>query len=133
MEITQGSLQPSDKDESDHPDNSFGPCRCMQKHNAKMRDQPEQDESHGTPTLEKTSVLCSRLPVQWTCQGMEWLATLLKINLEHNGTFHCWVTLAKLPGSLECRRDSWIATNQLTCNPKSKVRGEGHTVLLNMA
>lgn len=69
METTQESLQRSDKDESDHSNNSFSPCgthdcRCMQKHNAKMRDQPGQDESHGTPTLEKTPVLCPRVPAQ---------------------------------------------------------------------
>ncbi|EDM05378.1 rCG34709, partial [Rattus norvegicus] len=61
METTQESLRRSDKDESYHSNNSFSPCgthncRCKQKHNAKMRDQPGQDESHGTPTLEKTPV-----------------------------------------------------------------------------
>uniref|UniRef100_A0A2K5VE67 Insulin like growth factor binding protein 4 n=1 Tax=Macaca fascicularis TaxID=9541 RepID=A0A2K5VE67_MACFA len=43
IEAIQESLQPSDKDEGDHPNNSFSPCsahdrRCLQKHFAKIRD-----------------------------------------------------------------------------------------------
>uniref|UniRef100_A0A8D1J4T5 Insulin-like growth factor-binding protein 4 n=1 Tax=Sus scrofa TaxID=9823 RepID=A0A8D1J4T5_PIG len=43
IEAIQESLQPSDKDEGDHPNNSFSPCspqdrRCLQKHLAKIRD-----------------------------------------------------------------------------------------------
>lgn len=43
IEAIQESLQPSDKDEGDHPNNSFSPCsahdrKCLQKHLAKIRD-----------------------------------------------------------------------------------------------
>ncbi|XP_059526938.1 insulin-like growth factor-binding protein 4 [Myotis daubentonii] len=43
IEAIQESLQPTDKDEGDHPNNSFSPCsahdrKCLQKHFAKIRD-----------------------------------------------------------------------------------------------
>lgn len=70
METTQENLQPSDQDGSDHSNNSFSPCsthNCMQKHNANVREWPEQDESCGTPAPEKTPVLCPRVPAQSSC------------------------------------------------------------------
>ncbi|XP_052613662.1 insulin-like growth factor-binding protein 4 [Peromyscus californicus insignis] len=102
IEAIQESLQSSDKDESDHPNNSFNPCsahdhRCLQKHMAKMRDRSKM-KVVGTPREEPRPV------PQGSCQSelhraLERLAAsqsrthedlfIIPIpNCDRNGNFH---------------------------------------------
>lgn len=58
--------RPTDKDESDHPNNSFNPCsahdhRCLQKHMAKMRDRSKM-KVVGTPREEPRPVVSTSDP-----------------------------------------------------------------------
>lgn len=57
---------PADKDESEHPNNSFNPCsahdhRCLQKHMAKMRDRSKM-KVVGTPREEPRPVVSASDP-----------------------------------------------------------------------
>lgn len=66
IEAIQESLQSSDKDESEHPNNSFNPCsahdhRCLQKHMAKMRDRSKM-KVVGTPREEPRPVVSTSDP-----------------------------------------------------------------------
>lgn len=102
IEAIQESLQTSDKDESEHPNNSFNPCsahdhRCLQKHMAKVRDRSKM-KVVGTPREEPRPV------PQGSCQSelhraLERLAAsqsrthedlfIIPIpNCDRNGNFH---------------------------------------------
>lgn len=93
---------PTDKDESEHPNNSFNPCsahdhRCLQKHMAKVRDRSKM-KVVGTPREEPRPV------PQGSCQSelhraLERLAAsqsrthedlfIIPIpNCDRNGNFH---------------------------------------------